>query len=537
MRHHHHHQRPTARVLAALLASSLGSLAAPPCASSEGGANDGGRCEQQQKNEAGEEASLLQTRRDGEEWGGPTYYVQMAPPDKLAVPRTVLKEGFVREFLVRYPMSDQIKIDGKTATIDMHRMMTGTFSRDSTGEAAVGKAPFDRDYKDWGVEKGLAFVTPQSMISDKVKLAFAEKSHTMWVPDESQMLRNSETIGTANFNAQTEKQRKQAVKDRPARNGALSTLSLSLGGQILQSGKDFPHTDELRNYTKKHPTPMQSGMEDLDRMRQEMAERQAAYTAKIPLASTIGCLHFEGAELMTFRENNVTVPLDTNIVAWRGQLGTTPNDWYSMASGIAFFHHNEEDDSFEIFFRLSTAVDIVDVSTIKKKGRQEDNYIRKYAAAYIESPMNGDKKNKVGKDGRHKSFSISWFGTKPWKEAQEYEIDYSFLHSKREEVGCPDKVLNSLPENVGKFQSSTFHTGANGEVTVGMPSAGWHQTLLDEVNCAVEYLKPVDDSAIVAYGRLLAVGLLHVLIEMPGEVMVAAFSNSGMWNDFSLPLK
>jgi len=511
--------RLTARLLA-LLASS-GALAAqpPPCASGGGSCPEAG--------EAEEEAALLQTRREGEErWGGPKYYVQIAPPDKIPVDRYLIKEGHVREVIIKYPMNGQIKINGKTAKLNMHEMMTGTFARDSHGEAAVEADPLQtpESIKSFGVEKGFAFVSPQSMVSTKVKLAFAEKTHTLWVPDEAKMMRNSEIVATKKYNSQTKKQRQQAVEDSPARNAALSSLSMPTGTQVLMAGKDWDHIDDLRNYTKKNRAPRQQDMQDMDKMRQILKERQQKYTAKVPLSETIGCLHFEGAELMTFEENQVTVPLDTNIVAWRGQLGSIPNKWYSMASGIAIFHFNKEEDTFEIYFRFSTSVDIVDQSTAKKE---------KYIAAFIEGPVNGEKKYKVGKDGRHGSFSIPFLGAHYLREVMSYQEDYSFLHSKREDVGCDDKVLNSLLAGVDKFQDG-FSMNSNGQTQVKL-SAGWQATMNDEVKCAVEYLKPVNDSAVVAYGRLLAVGLVHVLIEMPGKVMVAAFSNSEQWNDFALP--
>jgi len=376
------------------------------------------------------------------------------------------------------------------------------------------------------VEKGVLFVTPQSMVSDKVKLAFAEKSHALWVQDEDKMMRNSEVVNTAGIEAQSKRQKEQAIKDRPNRHGALSSLSLSQGPQILMNGKDWDHIAEQRNFTKKHPKPSKQDMTDMDRMRQVLNERQAEYTAKVPIHSTIGCLHFEGAELMTFEENRVTVPLDTNIVAWRGQLGSAPNDWYSMASGSAVFHVNEEDGSFEIYFRFSTSIDITDQSTPKQD---------KWAGALIIGPVNGDKKNKVGKEDRLKSFSIPFFAAHYWDQAQKYQVDYTFLHSTRQGTGCSDKVLNSLPARVGHFQEG-FEMTDDGQVKVRL-SDGWHETLMDEVNCAVEYLKPVDDATVISYGRLLATGLIHVLIEMPGEVMVAAFSDSSMWNDFPLPGK
>jgi len=498
-------------------AVTMSGAAAPECA-------PGGNCPAHDDNDFAE-AALLQSKvtratshRKGLRWWGQPapapqdkHFVQFDTPKKMPVPREVVDSGFVRELIIKFPLkTNPIKIVGNSAHLDMAKMLEGRFSRDPLKSVD--------EYRDYGIEKAVVFIGQRSVISDRVKLAFAEKSHTLWMPKKTAAYSSEKEEQVEK--SQTSWEKTEAVARRAERHSALSGLSMFSAPQIIMGGKDQQQLDELRNYTKSHRKPSKSTMKDYQNANVELQTRQAQRTATEPIRSSIGCLHFEDAELMNFTADTVQVPLDTKIVGWRGQLGSYPNKWYGMSSGTTLFIHNEEEDSFDIYFQFSSAVTIMD--------HKED-----YTAWFDVGPADGSKMKVASYDGRHESNNDPSKAINMWNTAKSIPIDFSFLHSKRQDVGCPDEVLDTFPTRVAQFQN--LFSGDMLHMMWAMPTmmSGWY-TLMDEVNCAVEYLRPMRKDQVVSYGRIEAVGLLHVLMEMPGEIMVAAFQNSTQWNTFSL---
>lgn len=468
------------------------------------------------------EAALLQAkvqkvqamgaeRRGDASWAMGPNIVQMDPPATVPVPRHQVDSGYVRQLLIKFPMdTNPIKVVGNIAQIDMAKFMEGRFSRDSETQAAK------EDVKDYGIEKAVAFVGASSAISDKVKLAFAEKSHSLWLPSG---VRNSSKIkAEKDLASQSHAQKEQAKKDRNERNNALSQLALVTGSQIIVAGKDSHHLDLLRNYTALNRHLATSDWQEYKNANAELKRRREDEKLEdIPIRSTIGCLHFEDAELMKFGEDGIVeVPLDTQIVAWRGQLGFFPQKVYSMSSGIAVFHHNTEDDTFDIYFRFSSTVNMRDGDA-------------GYQAEYYQGAVDGQRSRR-SPDWRMPSIS-SPYATGLWDKAKSIPRDYTFMHAPRSQVGCDDDVLDSMVDKVDAIQKAMV---SGGLMSMFSNMKNTMSTLGDEVNCAVEYLRPHRDDQVVAFGRLEAVGLLHVLMEMPGEIMVSAFKNDAEWNKYSL---
>lgn len=451
--------------------------------------------------------------------------VQMDPPATVRVPRKVLASGYAREVLFKFPLGSnsaiEISDDGKTARIDLDRFMEGRFSRD---DVAPTRAYSDEDlltnpheHLDYGIEKAVAFKGASSAISKKIKLGFAEKSHSTWVHYD--LLQYSETQAKEDEASQTASIKAQAKLRRESRHKYLSQLAMITGNQILSAGKDFVHLEAVRNYTQDHRTPDAAARQDLKNANIVLQRRRELANDSAPIRSSIGCLHFEDAELMNFTDDLfVSVPLDMQLTAWRGQLGFSPNQWYSMSLGIGTFSHNAEDDSLEIYFRFSSAVELADS-------------VADYRGLFSVGPVNGVSPP-VGPDAR-KGGKLMARATPLWNKAKSIPVDYAFLHQNREAVGCPDEVLHSLPPRVADIQSCLDHP-KTGEVNMFNCAFLWMPTLLDEINCAVGYLRPIENSTAIEFGRLAAVGLSHVLMEMPGPTMVTAFADGEAWNTYSL---
>lgn len=473
------------------------------------------------------ETSLLQIQHGGKKGRlEPKHYIQMDGTDKINCPRREMT-GFTREVLFKYPLaSNPIKIIGKTARIEIGKVLESLFSRDAYAPPGNGDIQSlspellrPEEQRDFGVERAVAFVGKKSMVSNEVKLAFAEKSHTLYIPEE---------VSHASENRMKEIQSNQTLWDRETakltrdlRNTALSAFAMAVGPQIISAGKDFNVVAAIRNLSaadgRKPDASFETAMERANRV---LKQREALNTRKTPVRSSIGCLHFESPELMNFTDEAVELPLDTKIVGYRGRLASTPNKEYAMSSGIAIFSHNVETDTLDIFFGFSSVVDMADSA-------------EGYGSIFSVGPANGASMPVVP-EGRADTIPTTALGDTSLNVAMSFPPDFSFLHSSRQDVGCPDTVLRSLTPEVEKVQDML----AGNDTSEAMSSlAGVSSvvvTVKNEVNCAVEYLRPWNEDEVVAFGSLEAVGLIHVLIEMPGYIMEEAFNSSKLWNTITL---
>merc|ERR1719422_2072633 len=147
--------------------------------------------------------------------------------------------GFVREVLISWPIDSnpfKFNADKTQALFPFQKVLEGRYSR--TAEST--------NQEDYGIEKGVIFQGEKSMISDKVKLGFTEKSHTLWYPDDVPAY-TEETL-RREMDSQTMAQKQEAEDDRKERHLGLAANGALLGLQVLQAGKDEPHMSAVRNY-------------------------------------------------------------------------------------------------------------------------------------------------------------------------------------------------------------------------------------------------------------------------------------------------
>merc|ERR1740121_1425046 len=135
------------------------------------------------------------------------------------------------------------------------------------------------------------------------------------------MFKASKEKMEADKNSQTAAEAEEAKESRGERHDLLSSLSMLTGPQIIQAGKDRAYLNKLRDYNKRHRKPTKAEQSEYDAANKNFEKRRKMVTEAEPIRSSIGCLHFEDAELMNFSKNDsyVEVPLDTRLVAWRGQ--------------------------------------------------------------------------------------------------------------------------------------------------------------------------------------------------------------------------
>lgn len=440
---------------------------------------------------------------------------------RIPVPRREM-DGFVRELLLSYPLEKNgVEIQGGSVYIPFSQILQGVFSRNA----------HTQDEEDSGIENAMAFKGyPGSMISDRVRLAFAEKSHTMYypgrVPDASKARLEAERA------AQTAAMRKRAVAERQAKLTALAGEAGAVGPQVITAGKDAEHLKAVREFAAANEgQPAAALWAAMNASVSELGRRQARTTAKEPMRSSIGCLHFENEDVMTFTDHGVEVPLNRKIVAYRGRLAAYPNEEYQMSTGVAVFYHNRASNSLDIYFGFSGIVEIRDSNA-------------GFVAEFAVGPADGAAWP-IAPEGRPTSFFppmvenvVEAGGRAMTAIRQAIPTDFSFLHSNREDVGCSDTVLEILTSDSGHLQTllRAINTPLENMTVVSQPllmiptMVNAYKSALDWVRCAVEYLRPVEEDHPVALSTLSVMGLFHVLSELAPADIASIMNSAQGWN-------
>jgi len=465
--------------------------------------------------------SLIQARVD---WWAHSrsidqHYIEFDGDTKTPVPRRVTKD-FVRELMITYPLKNNpIKVNGKKAYIPFSSILEGEFSRRSTTQ----------DQEDYGVEKAMAFLGSEgSMISDKVKLAFAEKSHTYYFPGE--LPEATKDMLEAERAAQTPEMQATAKENRQGKLSAMAGLAATIGPQVIVAGKDLNHVASIRKFVDSDQgglTPHQ--LEDVRRLQSEMAIRRKKTTATMPIRSSIGCLHFENEELMHFTADGVELPLDRKFVAYRGRLAGHPNQEYQMSGGFAVFHYNETSDSLDIFFLFSSVIDIIDSSS-------------GFSSQFSVGPPDGHHWW-VPHEGRESSVLPIHIGTTfrslgQWAQGSALSVpsDFTLLHSKREELGCKDTDLAQVVERTQGLRdilglaTKLHHINALDMFTAVPKVSEAYSSAVVWIMCAVEYMRPVYNDTAVVMTPLMLMGFLHVIMELPPKSVAQLVESDTIWN-------
>lgn len=454
------------------------------------------------------------------------HYIQLDGVTKTAVPRREVEGSFVRETLIKYPLSGigsgvfEVK-DGQL-TINFNIAVEGRISRSgfaSRDSSSVLEDP--REQSDYGVKKDIWVASPRGgVFSRKATIGVMEKEHSLYVPDG--VSRVSETREKAAMKAQ--KQNQSVARMYSAhRNMAVSTTSFMASSQTQTQGEDLKHVAALR--------AMVAASNDVDAALQEkmvaanalFKTNQGLRTSIKPLRSVLACMHFE-AELMEGDSDSATIALDKRVVAYRALNRATPNQDYQVNTGIAVFHHDAEADTLDVYFGFSTSMDLVETAD-------------GFAAQFFVGPTDGVSANIVP-EGRPAASplpeQVSW----AWAGVQSMPTDYTFMHSTRDQLLCDNDVLDTLPMVAYDGAMAVMRMRYAKTPQERMEAAPLiNQVVLNLntiVTCGVEYMRPVSNAEVVSYGRLQALVMLHMMLEMPGATIHQALYQENFWNDYNL---
>lgn len=452
------------------------------------------------------------------------HFVQLDDKAKTPALRQEMK-GFVRELLIKYPLkSNPIKVNGKTAYIPFGSIMEGEFSLNA----------YTQGQTHYGVDKTMAFISndnPKSMISDKVKLAFAEKSHTYYFLGDMPHVTKDRL--DAEQAAQSPLTKLEATMMRQAKLTALAGSAAAYGMQIANTGKDPKQMEAVREFVATDAGAMTQALwQAVNRSNSELKERKAKTTAKVPLRSAVGCLHLENPEVMNFTADGVQVPLDHKIVAWRGQAASYPNEEYQMANGFAVFFHNIESDSLDVYFGFASVIDFVDA-------------IPRMVAKFSVGPPDGDKWP-IAPESRLSSVLpplvapvVEAASSAVYSVSELIPTDFTYLHLDRIAAGCTDGMLSSLPaESQHMLDLLRVVDGRGGDNTVFsmssldmIPAASQaYQSAMGWIHCGVEYLRPVHSNAAARMGSLQLMILLHIISELDPQDVAKVVATHTVWN-------
>jgi len=472
--------------------------------------------------------SLLQDRQKLEKVDGEIeHYVQLDGVTKTDVPRREVEGSFVRETLIKYPLSGigsgafEVK-DGKV-TINFNTAVEGRISRSgfaSRDSSTVLEDP--REQNDYGVKKDIWVSSPRGgVFSRKATIGVMEKEHSLYIPDG--VSRVSETREKAAKNAQGPTEHMIAKMYTGHRNMAVATTAFMASSQTMTQGEDPNHIAALRD--------MVAASNDVDAALQgKMAAANALLkksrdlrTSIKPLRSVLACMHFE-ADLIEGDANSATIALDKRVVAYRALNRATPNQDYQVNSGIAVFHHDVEANTLDVYFGFSSSLDMVETAD-------------GFAAQFFVGPTDGASAAIVP-DSRPAASplpeQVSW----AWAGVQSIPADYTFMHATRHENMCNDTVLDGVPHVAYKGAMAVMQMRYATTPQQRMEAAPLIHQVVQNLNtmvtCGVEYMRPVNANEVVSYGRFQALVMLHVMLELPGPTIHQALHEVNFWNDYNL---
>jgi len=449
------------------------------------------------------------------------HYVQLDGFTKTPIPRREV-HGFTRELLIKYSLHDNpIKVHGDTAFIPFSNILEGEYSRNARSQ----------DQKDYGVEKAYVFDGAKgSMLSDRVRLAFAEKSHTLYFPYDVPNATKAKL--EHQLASQSARDKAIAKEKRIDKLTALSGLSGSFGPQLIAGGKDLAHEKVLREFVASDGRAVSPAIwTAMGSLQSELAWRRDQVTEVSPIQSSVGCLHFEDEGMMNFSASGVTVPLEKKFVVYRGRLAFYPNEEYQMSSGLAFFYHNKTSNSLDIFFGFSSVIDLMD-----------SNW--GYTSSFSIGPADGYNLP-IPHEGRETSAIPPWLVPGVEEAGKAARVmglsipsDFTLLHSRREDLGCNDTVLSHLKENSEELrnmlQMMNDMKGLKPTDLLRMvPHVGKAYKIgMTWALCAVEYLRPVRRDSAVVMSSIAIMGFMHVIAELrPVDVKNIVYHHAA-WNSY-----
>jgi len=359
-------------------------------------------------------------------------------------------------------------------------------------------------------------------------LAFCDKSHTYYFPGEVPQATKDRI--EAQRAAQRPEVQATAKEKRTEKLTAMAGLAASIGPQVIVAGKDLNQIDTVRKFVDSNWGALTPRLwNSVKRLGSELTDRRSKTTATTPMRSSIGCLHFENAELMNFTEEGVELPLGRKFVAYRGRLAAHPNQEYQMSSGFAVFYHNETSDSLDIFFLFSSVVDIIDSPS-------------GIFSEFSVGPHNGQQWW-VPSEGRETSMIPKWMepafqslGGAATVASSAIPPDFSLLHSGREELGCNDTQLAHVVQNSKGLRdilgliTKLKHLNALDLFTSIPKASEAYSSALTWMMCAVEYIRPVYDDSAVLMTPVMLMGFLHVLMELSPESVGQLVESDTVWN-------
>lgn len=447
--------------------------------------------------------------KSGKPFGPEGYPFWPDGKNKVMVPRKVLPytpAEIYYSFPVDQPNGEKIRIseDGTKAIFPMYKVV---------------QAGFSRTYSSLGTsQSGLVNMHMQantmSILTSKSAFVMAEKSHVMnhdgpW------------SVNDANKAMHSRKSRwwitqKTITAARYART-KLVGISTGLSGvsdRLIEAAQDRPEIAKTEAFVAAGGSKI--GVSARVKGKRWMAHmwkaRNKGFEAakKVPSKGTeTSCVHISADPELSMTETELTIPLNKNLGAVRGQMTPAPERYFSVFSGFSMATYNEKTKSIEVALIMPQHFVMNDFRSHPKPT----------GALYI-GPPNGYKAAVSPTDGRTDFYDFPKTAGFVFATAlAAFPIDYTMYLEPADKL-CPQSKVNSLTPYVKTALDGLYVSPGvskyTGQAFMGsiMQQGSLFLASTSSAPCAANFIKS-DIPGVMSFDVLEFMAWGHGIIETP----------------------